>query len=130
MSARCEHCQCKIESGYHERGCPVRERSGPATPSAQQPGQTGRSAREYEQAWLYAAGRVSEMEIDIRELRAALLAAWTYPSGTKVTVTLDDGSEWQTRTRSEAWALGSGAPVVLLEGKTGGYSLERCRLRK
>lgn len=115
MSERCEHCHCKIDSGYHERGCPVRQ---------------SRSATEYKEAWAHTAGVLSEREIDIKELRAALLAAWTYPSGTPVTVTLDDGSKWQTRTRSEAWALGSGAPVVLLEGKTGGYSLERCRLRK
>ena len=26
MSKRCEHCRCKEESGYHERGCPERAR--------------------------------------------------------------------------------------------------------
>jgi hypothetical protein len=25
VTQRCPHCQCKIESGYHERGCPERE---------------------------------------------------------------------------------------------------------
>jgi hypothetical protein len=73
--------------------------------------------------------RDQEHEREVRELYAALLAAWTYPAGTPVTVTLDDGSPWETETRSAAWALGHGAPVVLLEGKSGGYALERVRLR-
>jgi len=45
--------------------------------------------------------------------------------GTPVRVTLDDGRVWYTRTRSEAWNLGHGQPVVMLEGKSGGYSLAR-----
>lgn len=48
-----------------------------------------------------------------------------YPSGTPVEVTLDDESQWKTKTRSKAWALGDGTPVVMLEGKTGGYLLSR-----
>ena len=45
-------------------------------------------------------------------------------SGTPVNVRLDDGSIWKTKTRSEPWQLGH-AWVVLLEGRTGGYLLER-----
>lgn len=45
--------------------------------------------------------------------------------GIGVLVKLDDGKLWHTKTRSEAWALGHGQPVVMLEGRSGGYDLER-----
>lgn len=45
--------------------------------------------------------------------------------GIGVLVTLDDGKLWHTKTRSEAWELGHGQPVVMLEGKAGGYDLQR-----
>jgi len=45
--------------------------------------------------------------------------------GTWVLVMLDDGKIWNTKTRSEAWELGHGQPVVMLEGKSGGYDLSR-----
>lgn len=48
-------------------------------------------------------------------------------SGTKVKVLLDDGSWWYTTTRSVPWQLGHGQWVVLLEGKAGGYALDRVR---
>lgn len=54
----------------------------------------------------------------------------TYPIGTWVRVTLvraHDGMPartFDTATRSVCWALGHGTPVVLVEGKTGGYSVE------
>jgi hypothetical protein len=47
------------------------------------------------------------------------------PEGTSVLLTLDDGSKIATRTRSLPWQLGHGAWVVLVEGKTGGWALER-----
>jgi hypothetical protein len=47
--------------------------------------------------------------------------------GISVLVTLDGGKLWFTKTRSEAWNLGHGQPVVMLEGKTGGYDLSRVR---
>lgn len=50
-----------------------------------------------------------------------------FPIGTKVKVHPIIGSEtdvFVTKTRSEAWELYSGEPVVKVEGKTGGYSLE------
>ncbi len=48
-----------------------------------------------------------------------------YPPGTEVLLTNDDGKIEETKTRSIAWLLGSGHPVVSVEGRTGGYSLER-----
>ena len=61
----------------------------------------------------------------------------TLEPGTPVIVTMDDGSEWHTRTRSyKPWALGCGRWVVALEGKrrggysngAGGFDLERVRI--
>lgn len=54
----------------------------------------------------------------------------TIPSGLDVTVIRDDGSRWLTRTRSEPWQLGDGTWVILLEGKAGGYALDRVRRRR
>lgn len=48
-----------------------------------------------------------------------------YKPGIGVVVKLDDGKLWHTNTRSEAWNLGHGQPVVMLEGKSGGYDLSR-----
>ncbi len=59
----------------------------------------------------------------------ALVDAWTHPEGTAVTVTLDDGSTWETTTRSAPWLLGGHTAVIMLEGKSGGYALERVRVR-
>ena len=51
-------------------------------------------------------------------------------AGTPVVLREDNGELTFTRTRSEPWQLGgnnaaTGAWVVLVEGKSGGYSLER-----
>lgn len=53
--------------------------------------------------------------------------AWNkvHKVGILVRVTLDTGALWFTRTRSEAWTLGHGQPVVMLVGKSGGYDLSR-----
>lgn len=69
-------------------------------------------------------------EADRKATNAALLAAWTHPEGTAVEYTDDLGVVHASRTRSKAWALGGGHPVVLLEGRTGGYCLSRVRLAK
>jgi hypothetical protein len=50
-----------------------------------------------------------------------------YRPGHPVVVRLDDGSDWQTNTRSEAWTLPSGHDVVQLKGKSGSYALSRVR---
>lgn len=52
-----------------------------------------------------------------------------HPSGTLVTLrTSADGSPdvlMETKTRSEAWLLGHGQAVVLVDGKSGGWALDR-----
>lgn len=50
-----------------------------------------------------------------------------YEPGIRVLVKEDDGSLLQSRTRSFAWTLGSGQPVVLLDGRAGGYDLSRVK---
>jgi hypothetical protein len=45
--------------------------------------------------------------------------------GQEVDLVLDNGAKMRTRTRSEPWQLGHGAWVVMVEGKTGGWALER-----
>ena len=52
------------------------------------------------------------------------------PRGTLVDVLEDGGTITKTKTNSVPWRLGHGALVVLLEGKSGGYSAERCWLRE
>jgi hypothetical protein len=49
----------------------------------------------------------------------------THRPGIGVIVRMDDGKRKWTRTRSEAWNLGHGQPVVMLEGIAGGYDLSR-----
>jgi hypothetical protein len=49
------------------------------------------------------------------------------PSGAKVHLTNDDGEIEETETRSEAWLLGSGVPVVKVKGRAGGYMLDRIK---
>jgi hypothetical protein len=46
------------------------------------------------------------------------------PIGTKVSVVRDDGSTFNTETRSAAWVLG-GTPVIMVKGISGGYDLGR-----
>jgi hypothetical protein len=51
------------------------------------------------------------------------------PVGTRVGVCLVRGDpEYATKTRSRAWPLGDGSPVVLIEGRTGGYHLSFIRV--
>lgn len=56
-------------------------------------------------------------------------AAWNERNkvGIGVIVKLDDGKLWLTKTRSEAWELGHRQAVVMLEGRSGGYDLDRVR---
>lgn len=49
------------------------------------------------------------------------------PVGTKVVLTDDRGEQHQTRTRSLAWSM-CGSPVVMVEGRSGGYLCERLRI--
>lgn len=61
------------------------------------------------------------------EVGAALVEAFNreWPPGTPCTLVKDFGEAIETRTRSKAWTLGHGAAVVLVDGISGGYALER-----
>jgi len=61
------------------------------------------------------------------QLRA--VHAWNkkHAEGTKVIVTLDSGEEKPTTTASEAWLLGGHTAVVMLDGVSGCYALNRVR---
>lgn len=47
-----------------------------------------------------------------------------YPIGTKCVLRLDNGSTFETETRSETWVL-NGREVILVKGKSGCYCLDR-----
>ena len=49
--------------------------------------------------------------------------------GESVIVTLDDGTKWKTKTRSEPWLLGGHTWVVQLEGRAGCYDLRRVEVQ-
>lgn len=49
-----------------------------------------------------------------------------YPPGTPVILTDDFGKKHETATRSEAWDL-CGTPVVMVDGRSGGYDLSRIK---
>lgn len=53
-----------------------------------------------------------------------------YKPGQRVIVVMDDGEERETRTKSIAWNLGGGHPVIKVEGISGGYALHRVRAVK
>lgn len=70
------------------------------------------------------------------ELHLLLMDRWKdVPIGTPVILTKDDGSEFETKTRSGPWMLGASCrdkghtAVIKVEGITGGYGLWRIRLR-
>lgn len=53
----------------------------------------------------------------------------TYPVGQPIELREDDGSITYTQAISRAWTLADGTHVVSVEGKSGGYSLERIEPR-
>lgn len=55
--------------------------------------------------------------------------AWNdkYPVGQQVEVRKDLGEIEETRTRSEAWVLSGHTAVIMLEGISGAYLLNRVR---
>lgn len=65
--------------------------------------------------------------MDVDKATMYLVRDWnnTYPAGTPVTYTDDAGQSVYTKTRSEAWRLGDGTAVILLEGRTGSVAFER-----
>lgn len=52
-----------------------------------------------------------------------------YQVGQPIYLKEDDESITVTQTRSLAWDLDSGAPVILVSGNVGGYSLKRIKAR-
>jgi hypothetical protein len=81
-----------------------------------------------------ASGRISaRVQAEIQRVEE-----WNakHPAGTPVTVTNDDKTETQTKTRSAAWMLGADdsspghSAVVLLEGRSGAFLLSRCKPRR
>jgi hypothetical protein len=49
-----------------------------------------------------------------------------FPPGTEVDLVEDGGKKvTRTRTRSQAWQTSDGSPLVLVEGRSGGYTLSR-----
>lgn len=70
-----------------------------------------------------------------KRAQKALIDQWiAVPIGTPVVVTQDDGKEFHTVTRTGPWMLGAGSDgigghtaVIMVEGISGAYSLERIR---
>jgi hypothetical protein len=50
-----------------------------------------------------------------------------YPVGTPVIYTDDFGKEIPTKITSEAWEIGGGSVIVKIEGKAGGYDIDRIK---
>ena len=69
------------------------------------------------------------------KIQVQLMEDWNknHSVGTDVIVTKDDKTKVATKTRSNAWMLGATGDypghtaVILLDGISGGYSLERVR---
>lgn len=59
--------------------------------------------------------------------RTLSAAEWNrrFPHPIDVTLVLDDRSTLQTKTRGQAWEIADGIAVVCVEGKSGGYRLNR-----
>jgi len=57
----------------------------------------------------------------------AQVDAWNaaFPIGARVTVRKDDGTTTATTTRSAAWVAGGHSAVILLDGISGYYLLDR-----
>lgn len=70
----------------------------------------------------------AEREAELKR-QEDMIAAWAHPAGTPAWVRRDNGEEQATRTRSKPWMVG-GHASILLEGITGGFLLERVRLRE
>ncbi len=54
----------------------------------------------------------------------------TYPVGSDAIYTDDLGGEHETKIRSEAWVLGHGDAVVMIEGGSGGFCIDRIKAAK
>lgn len=61
-----------------------------------------------------------------------MVTEWNHlnPEGTKVNVRKDNGSIFETTTRSAAWLMGEHTAVILVDGIAGGFALERVTVRE
>lgn len=60
------------------------------------------------------------------KVQQALVDLWKeVPEGAPVVVTRDLGEQFRTKTRSIPWLLGGHTAVIMVEGISGAYSLER-----
>lgn len=66
---------------------------------------------------------------ELGRLQILAVGFWNalYPPGTEVNLTEEGGNSTRTRTRSRAWQLGDGTPVVQVDGRSGGFRLTRIR---
>ena len=57
------------------------------------------------------------------------IEAWNshFPVGTPVELTDDEGNIHKTHTRSVAWVLSGGTPVIKVHGRSGSYRLDRIK---
>lgn len=73
-------------------------------------------------------GQVTEEQYRrIVNSRTPTAAEWNrrFPHPIDVTLILDDRTTLQTKTRGQAWEMDSGISVICVEGKSGGYRLNR-----
>ncbi|MCX7071185.1 MAG: hypothetical protein NTW01_09355 [Gammaproteobacteria bacterium] len=79
-----------------------------------------------------AAERESRRRQAARLSPSVQVDSWNaeHPVGTPVYVRLDNGTEMETTTRSKAQVLSGHSAVIWLEGITGCYLLDRCRVRQ
>lgn len=80
----------------------------------------------------YQCARELDDQVDdiaeIQRLNVSLVEAWKgTPEGTDVMVRRDSGAEMSSKTRSAPWLLGGHTAVIMLEGISGAYSLDRVR---
>lgn len=66
----------------------------------------------------------------MRKLTDEQIRKWnaTFKPGHPCWLRRDNGDELSTRIRSEAWRLGSGHVVVMVEGVSGGWDIDRVKM--
>ena len=108
-------CVCVTKTDHTERGCACSCHARIRSEAAINAARTRRAKDARERIANVKRNGASMVEHFNKEV----------PVGSAVNLVLDDGSTIQTWTRSEAWQLGDGTPVVSVKGKSGGWSLAR-----
>jgi len=72
------------------------------------------------------------MSRSLKQRQVWLVNYWNerYPEGTPVTVTRDNGEQFETVTRSEAGYAENGIAVIMVKGIAGYYRLDRVRAQQ